>query len=435
LAVVEFGRVKQFAVAAHDEGASKLEILFQGPEKFARSKDLAEQAFRIYEDIGDRRGVMSALITMAYAHVTDPTAKGMAGRIEHIRALHHGRVAEVTESQRARDDALMLYSIATYARFALQPDLALQRGQEAFDAARALGDRWLETLCAGGVAMSYLSYGAMEEAGAWLDRAANAALAVASSSMARRLEMWRGSLAAARDDPEAMIGHFERAAELAGHKHLGGRCEARSTQAIECARIGAERNNEVLLGRAREAAEETLEMVRRIPGKLPWEPEAHATLAIVAHVEGDEETAADHARAALDIDGETFLTQYINVLWAAGRTLIASGQPEAAALSAQVLAGFGFINMTISDPLTRARWFDLPKHRELAEIVGFDPSVAWDGDPGGVDLTGDELALLRDLASGTRTGSDDVGSLLAKLGVDTETEAIEAAIKAGVTWH
>jgi hypothetical protein len=378
---------------------------------------------------------MSALITMAYAHVTDPTAKGMAGRIEHIRALHHGRVAEVTESQRARDDALMLYSIATYARLALQPDLAMQRGQEAFDAARALGDRWLETLCAGGVAMSYLSYGATEEAGAWLDRAANAALAVASSSMARRLEMWRGSLAAARDHPEEMIGHFERAAELAGHKHLGGRCEARSTQAIECARIGSERNDEVLLRRAREAAEETLEMVRRIPGKLPWEPEANAALAIVAHAEGDETTAADHARAALDIDGETFLTQYINVLWAAGRTLIASGQPEAAALSAEVLAGFGFINMTMSNPSTRARWFSLPKHRELAEIVGFDPSGAWDGDPGAVDLTGDELALLRDLASGTRTGSDDVGGLLAKLGVDTETEAIEAAIKAGVTWH
>jgi hypothetical protein len=232
-----------------------------------------------------------------------------------------------------------------------------------------------------------------------------------------------------------MIGHFERAAELAGHKHLGGRCEARSTQAIECARIGSERNDEVLLRRARKAAEETLEMVRRIPGKLPWEPEANAALAIVAHAEGDETTAADHARAALDIDGETFLTQYINVLWAAGRTLIASGQPEAAALSAEVLAGFGFINMTMSNPSTRARWFSLPKHRELAEIVGFDPSVAWDGDPGGVDLTGDELALLRDIASGTRTGSDDVGGLLAKLGVDTETEAIEAAIKAGVTWH
>jgi hypothetical protein len=232
-----------------------------------------------------------------------------------------------------------------------------------------------------------------------------------------------------------MTAHFERAAELAGLKHLAGRCEARSTLAIECARIGAERTDEGLLAQARQAAEETLDMVGRMSGKLPWEPEAHAALSIVAHAEGDVETAAEHARLALDIDGETFLTQYVNVLWAAGRTLIASGQPEAAALSAEVLAGFGFISMTISDPETRSRWFGQPRQRELAEIVGFDPSSAWTGEPGGVDLTEDELALLRDLASGTRSGSDEVGSLLAKLGVDTETEAIEAAIKAGVTWH
>ncbi len=435
LAVIAGGRVKQFAIAAQDEGVSKLEILFQGPEKFARAKELAEQAFRIYEDIGDRRGAMSSLITMAYAHVTDPTAKGMAGRMEHIRALHHSRVAEVTESQRARDDALMLFSIATYARYALQPDLAVQRGQEAFSAARSLGDRWLETLCAGEVAMAYLSFGAFDEAGAWIDRGANAALAAASSSVARRLEMWRGALAAARDDPATMTAHFERAAELAGLKHLAGRCEARSTLAIECARIGAERADEGLLAQARQAAEETLDMVGRMSGKLPWEPEAHAALSIVAHAEGDVETAAEHARLALDIDGETFLTQYVNVLWAAGRTLIASGQPEAAALSAEVLAGFGFISMTISDPETRSRWFGQPRQRELAEIVGFDPSSAWTGEPGGVDLTEELNPMLRDLASGTRSGSDEVGSLLAKLGVDTETEAIEAAIKAGVTWH
>ncbi|MGH8915303.1 MAG: hypothetical protein ACRDZM_12410, partial [Acidimicrobiia bacterium] len=112
-----------------------------------------------------------------------------------------------------------------------------------------------------------------------------------------------------------------------------------------------------------------------------------------------------------------------------------TGEPEAAALSAEVLAGFGFINMTLADPVIKARWFDLPKPRELAGIVGFDPSEAWDGDLGGVDLTEEELALLRELASGIRSDSGEVGSLLARLGVDTETEAIEYAIKAGVTWH
>jgi hypothetical protein len=117
---------------------------------FARAKELADEAFQIYEEIGDKRGSMSSLITLAYTHVADPTAAGMAGRIEHIRALHHSKKGEVTESQQALDDALMLFSIHTYARINLQPRLALERGRQAFDAARSIGNRWLECLAAGG---------------------------------------------------------------------------------------------------------------------------------------------------------------------------------------------------------------------------------------------------------------------------------------------
>jgi hypothetical protein len=170
-------------------------------------------------------------------------------------------------------------------------------------------------------------------------------------------------------------------------------------------------------------------------GKLPWEAEANAALAIVEHAIGNPDAAADHARAALDIDGETFIAQFLNVLWAAGRTLISTGAPEAAALSAQILGGFAFINMTITDPEIRSRWFDLPRHRELADIVGFEPQEGWDADAAGVALDEQELALLRELASGVHPDSDDLGRLFGKLGVETETEAIEYAIKAGVTWH
>ncbi len=128
----------------------------QAPELFAGVKALAEQAFSIYEELGDKQGSMSALITLAYAHVADPSAQGMAGRIEHVRALHHSSRGDVTDSQSAVDDAHMLYGIHTYARLNLQPALALERGREAFDAARALGDRWLEALAAGGMAMTCL---------------------------------------------------------------------------------------------------------------------------------------------------------------------------------------------------------------------------------------------------------------------------------------
>ena len=441
LAVIELGRVNKAALAAVEGGSSRLEVLFEGPALFAKVKELAEEAFSIYEEIGDKRGSMSALISMAYAHVTDPTATGMAGRMEHIRALHHSKKGEITESQRAIDDALMLYSIHTYARTNLQPGLALERGREAFEAARALGDRWLESLAAGGMAMTYLSIGDDSQCEAWLDRAASAAISVASTSMARRLEMWRGAHAAARDDLAGMIGHLERAAELAGQRNLGARCEALSTLAFEAARIGVSTGDETTLKKAKEAAAETLRAIRPIGGQLPWEADAHAALALVAQAEGDDATAADEARLALDLDGETFLAQYLHVLWVAGRVLIVGDAPEAPALSAEILAGFGFIDMLIADPDLKARWFGLPTHRELAEIVGFEYSRAIEPEEN-VELGEAELGLLRDLASGTVTanplggpGSSDVEELLVKLGVASESEAIEYAIKAGVTWQ
>jgi hypothetical protein len=52
-------------------------------------------------------------------------------------------------------------------------------------------------------------------------------------------------------------------------------------------------------------------------------------------------------------------------------------------------------------------------------------------------LTDEDLVLLRDMASGSlapqETGGVDV--LLAKLGVASQAEALEYAIKAGVSWQ
>jgi len=448
LAVIEHGRTARSLQTEVDEGASRLELLMTGgSELLAKAKGLAEQAFHIYEQLGDRRGSMSSLISMAYTHVNDPTTSGMAGRLEHIRALHHSRKGEVTESQRATDDALMLYSIHVYARTNAQPDLALARGQQAFDAAQALGDRWLECLAAGGLAMTYLTFGASEESTPWLDRAAKAAMSVASTSMARRMEMWRGAHAASRGDSPQLIGHYERAAELAGHKNLGGRCEAYSALAFECARLGAAAGDDALLGRAKRTALETLDAVRPISGRLPWEALAHAALALVAQAEGDGVIAAEEARSSLDIDTETQIPIHLQVLWAAGRILIPQGEPEAAALTQEILGGFSYVNMLISDPDVKSRWFDVPDRRELAEIVGFQPSDGSEAsDPDALELSDGELEILRSLASGSSSAqqSPDSGAngadeemdrLFAKLGIGSETEAIEYAIKAGVTWR
>lgn len=180
-------------------------------------------------------------------------------------------------------------------------------------------------------------------------------------------------------------------------------------------------------------------------GRLPWESVAHAALAVVAHARGDQETATAEARAALDIDGESFIEAYIDVLWAAGRVLVAGGEPEAAALTAEILGGFAFLSMSIGDPEMKARWFDVAPRRELADIVGFDPTQSWETpDLEGVDLGDDELDALRGMAAGSVDPNDDATdagqrdaarTLLAKLGVESPSEAIEFAIKAGITWQ
>lgn len=446
LAVIEAGRVKLLARDAVEAGVRRYEFMAQGPEVFAEAKQLAEQAFHIYEELGDHRGSMSALISMAYAHVTDPTPMGMAGRLEHIRALHNSKKGEITDSQRAGDDALMLYSIHVFARDHLQPDLAVERGRQAFEAARSLGDRWLECLAAGGVGMAYLSFGATEECSAWLDRAADAAMTVPSNAMAWRLEMWRGALAGVRGASQEMIDHYERAADLPSQKNVAGRAEAHSALATTAVQLGARSGDEALLARAERAALDTLDVIRAIPGDLPWEASSHATLAVVSETKGDHHRAADEARTALTIDGETHVKEYLHVLWAAARTLIVPGEPEGPALAEEVMGGFMFVHMSISDPEIESQWFSLPTNRELAEVVGFSPPDASQDNAGpGVELDDEDLGLLRELASGfagTRKGVGNGGAddqataeLLDKIGATSVTEAMEFAIKAGITWQ
>jgi tetratricopeptide (TPR) repeat protein len=440
LSVLEAGRVKNAAIELQEAGVPSVVILMQAPELFAGVKALAEQAFRIYEEIDDKQGSMSALITMAYAHIADPSAQGMAGRIEHVRALHHSKRGEVTDSQSALDDAHMLYGIHTYARLNLQPGLALERGREAFDAARALGDRWLEALSAGGMAMTCLQVGGGDDCAAWLDQAVTAAMAVASASMARRLEIWRGAHAAARDDVDAMTRHYRRAADLAGSANVGERCLALSNLAFEYARVAVFGEDTSLFEKARETAEETLALARQFKGETPYVGLAHAALALVAEAAGDAETAADEARNARNFHGETHLLYLVPVLWTGARTLIRGGQPEAADLTEEIIGGLTYVSMSMADPILRDKWFANPIQREVSEIVDFDPSKVDDASQETFEFTDADLELLRAVTSGradqaTTEDSSPIGELFAKLGVTSESEAIEYAIKAGVTWQ
>lgn len=263
-------------------------------------------------------------------------------------------------------------------------------------------------------------------------------MATPSTAMARRLEMWRGACAGVAGQSDEMIVHYERAAELAGSKNPAAKAEAHCSLAVDAVKTWAVTADAALLERARTAAEQTLDVSSGLPEACPWGPVAHAVLAVVDESEGRAEEAADHARTALStLDGLTHILHFVNVLWAAGRVLIGQQAPEAGALIQQVAQGLGFVSMNIVDGDIRAKWFAVEFHRELAVLVGFQLSDAFGSDGETVDLAARELEVLRDLTSGSdeqSATSDEISSLLEKLGVESETEAIEYAIKADVTW-
>ena len=127
----------------------------------------------------------------------------------------------------------------------------------------------------------------------------------------------------------------------------------------------------------------------------------------------------------------------MNVLWAAGRVLIGQQAPEADALAHQIAQALGYLSMNMINPEIKTKWFAVDAHRQLAQLVGFEIPDFSSGD-GAVGLAGPEVELLRAITSGSvdhGATEDEISDLLSKLGVASETEAIEYAIKAGVTWQ
>ena len=142
-----------------------------------------ERALGIFEELGDRTGVMSTVIAMAYAqygpvmHLTSS-----ARHLEEIRRVTSRMSELVTESERARLDLQMLFGVHVYSRAKVVPDLALSRGEEAHRAARLQGDRTIEFLAAGGVAMSLLELGDVDGAEHWIGLAAGRGVPVPIAS-------------------------------------------------------------------------------------------------------------------------------------------------------------------------------------------------------------------------------------------------------------
>lgn len=354
----------------------------------------------------------------------------------------------------------MLYGVHVYARSKVVPDLMLARGEEAYRAARLLGDQAIEFQAAGGVALCHLDLGDIAEAERWLGLATAVANDAPTPTRARQLETWRGMVRAAAGDAAGMRLHLEKAVEIAtGQGRAAGRCDSLARLAIESARLGAATNDEELLQLAARSAIAAKELVALLPGHPIWGPRADAALATVALARGDVPAAVAAAGSAMQkLQESRHEDMNLDVLVPVARAMLAGGPPE--------VQGFitGFVRVTLSriaqgtlDEAMRVRWLRGPRGREIVGLAGtFEPAHAPEApgaatapgaaapptvlDAAGLDEADRRLMRLltegytnAEIAEKVGATRDAVGvqlaKLLARLGVSNRAEATTLAFK------
>ena len=457
--VIRFGQGRKFVLEMLEHNPD----LFADPtgdpreipeirEGFEETRAILSEAVEAYERLGDQRGLMSSLIALAYANILEETRHGHAGRIEQIRLLRRNLKRLTSESERAESDAYMLFSIQVYARSHGPLDLALIRGTEAYEAARALGNSSLELYAAGGVALTYAMLDQIPEADAWLDKAGGAALSRLDALPDRQLDTWRGMVRAAAGDAAGMQRHLERALSLANERGSpAGRTEVLASLAIHGARLGADQNDPDLLARAEGWAQETLRMAKALPTSDAWfEAEGHAALAQIALARGDAETALDHALAS--IAEFRRIRQFFAFLHTDARLLVARAtrdveDPHVAEFRMQMRGDVIVALFQTSDDSIRARWLSTPLMSELMTLVGGDEAVrmlpSGAAVPAGLSL--DEVEMLRrvmagqtnkEIAQAEDRDEQDVAKEVARIfeaiGATTRGEAATAALREGI---
>jgi tetratricopeptide (TPR) repeat protein len=414
------------------------------------ASELFQGALELFERLGDRRGAMSTIIAMGYLSWAPDIhlGSGAARHIEEIRRLTSTMSAFTNESERAAFEAQMLYGVHVFARAKVIPDLAVSRGQLAYQRAKELGDRALEFLSAGGTALALLDLGELDEARSWLDRASACAIESPTPLRARRLESWRGLAHAAAGDSERMLQHLGRAADLAAERgQAAASCETLAQLALATARLGAERQDEDLLDAAERSARDAAQLVPDLPGHPPWGAQADAALARVALARGRADEAVAFARSALaSLRSAMHEDLYLEVVQPIAKVFRETNAPEWEQVRENVQLSLAMIAQRTLDEDVRVRWFRGPIGKELSALAGsFEAAVAdggSDGDGHGAGLDGADTALLQGLIQGRTNheiaqelGLDEtavvrrLGELFAKIGASSRAEATAFAFR------
>ena len=443
------------AVASGTEIADIIKASPIGP-LFDEATDVLERALAIFERLGDRTGVMSTVIAMAYTQYAPVMHLSSSARhLEEIRRVTSRLSELVTESERARLELQMLFGVHVYAMAKEVPDLALSRGEDAHRAAKLQGERAIEFLAAGGVAVGLLELGDVDGAERWIGLAAAAASMAPSRTRARQLETWRGMARAADGDVEGMRRHLEQAVVMAT-EGAAARCEALARLAMEASKLVAGRSaaggapDDELVELVERSATQAKELVPLLPGHAPWGAQAHAALATVALARGDMAEAAVAGGAALQaLQAGLHEDVSLEIVIPAARALIAGGSPEVQG-SVQ-----SFLQLTLSkiargtaDEAVRVRWLTGPIGRELVALAGpmkvRVPAAALGSAPTDAEssLDDDERRLLQlltegktnaEIAAELELGEDDVARRLARvqarLGASSRAEATSLAFR------
>jgi len=455
-ALVRSGQANEL-LAALASGATIEETILGTPvgPLFIESTQVLDRALGIFERLGDRTGVMSTVIAMAYAQYgTVMHFTSSARHLEEIRRVTSRLSELVTESERARLDLQMLFGVHVWSRAKVVPDTALSRGEEAHRAAKLQGDRAIEFLAAGGMALSLLELGNVDEAGRWLGLAAAAASMAPSRSRSIQLETWRGMVRAAAGDAEGMREHLEKAVAMATEGgRASARCEALARLAVEAARLVAAgarggEPDQALVELVERSAAQVKELLPLLPGHAPWGAQADAALSGIAFARGDRMAAVGAGGAAFQaLQAGLHEDVSLEIIIPAARAVLAGGPPE--------MQGFvrGYLQQTLAriaqgtaDEKVRVAWLTGPVGRELVDLAGpiEAPAAAAPGaaTPGQPSLDEIERRLLQLLTEGRTNAEiatdldlveDDVvkrlARLFARLGTSTRAEATSLAFR------
>src|SRR4029450_716699 len=121
-------------LAAVASGTAIVDVIMASPvgPRFREATDVLERALGIFERLGDRTGVMSTVIAMAYTQYAPVMHLSSSARhLEEIRRVTSRLSELVTESERARLELQMLYGVHVYALAKGGPDPAMARGRDA----------------------------------------------------------------------------------------------------------------------------------------------------------------------------------------------------------------------------------------------------------------------------------------------------------------